>query len=78
MGAVSAILYAARDPSICGLVLDSPFSNMNTLAEELAMSHTKITGWVTSIALSLVSSSIEDYVNFDIKDLKPINVVQYC
>jgi len=33
MGAVSALLYAARDPTISALVLDSPFSNLKSLAE---------------------------------------------
>lgn len=35
MGAVTALLHADRDPSIAGLVLDSPFSSLSTLAEEL-------------------------------------------
>ena len=35
MGAVTALMYADRDPSIAALVLDSPFSNLKTLAEEL-------------------------------------------
>jgi hypothetical protein len=35
MGAVTAILYAANDPSIACLVLDSPFSNLKVLAMEL-------------------------------------------
>jgi hypothetical protein len=36
MGAVTGLMHADRDPSIAGLVLDSPFSNLRTLAEELA------------------------------------------
>lgn len=28
MGAVTALLHGDRDPSIAGMVLDSPFSNM--------------------------------------------------
>ena len=35
MGAVTALMYADRDPSIAALVLDSPFSNLKVLAEEL-------------------------------------------
>lgn len=36
MGAVTALMHADRDPSIAGLVLDSPFSSLKILAEELA------------------------------------------
>lgn len=36
MGAVTALMHADRDPSIAGLVLDSAFSNLKTLSEELA------------------------------------------
>jgi fermentation-respiration switch protein FrsA (DUF1100 family) len=42
MGAVTALMHADRDPSIAGLVLDSPFSNLRTLAEELAKNHSVI------------------------------------
>ncbi len=35
MGAVTAILYSANDPSMACVVLDSPFSNLRTLAFEL-------------------------------------------
>ena len=36
MGAVAALLYSARDPSIQGIVLDSPFASLPDIAEELA------------------------------------------
>lgn len=36
MGAFTAILHADRDPSIAGLVLDSPFVSLRDLATELA------------------------------------------
>lgn len=39
MGAVTALMHADRDPSIAGLVLDSAFSSLRTLAEELAKNH---------------------------------------
>jgi esterase/lipase len=35
MGAVTALMYADRDPSIAGLVLDSAFSSLRKLAEDL-------------------------------------------
>lgn len=36
MGAVTALLHGDRDPTIAGMVLDSPFSNLRTLIDELA------------------------------------------
>ena len=36
MGAVTALLYSERDPSVAGLVLDSPFSKLTDLMRELA------------------------------------------
>ena len=42
MGAVTALMHADRDPSIAGLVLDSPFTSLRTLAEELAKTYAKV------------------------------------
>ena len=36
MGAVTALLHADRDPSIAGIVLDSPFCDLKILVNELA------------------------------------------
>lgn len=35
MGAVTAIMYCSKDPLIGGLVLDSPFSSLRGLVEDL-------------------------------------------
>lgn len=58
MGAVTALLYGDRDPSIAGMVLDSPFQNMKMLIDELARHYTKIPGFLISGALKLVKSTI--------------------
>lgn len=42
MGAVTCLMYAASDPSIAGILLDSPFSNMKKLCEELCKKNSKI------------------------------------
>ena len=36
MGAVTALMHAHRDPTIGGIVLDSPFTSLNELVKELA------------------------------------------
>jgi len=77
MGASTALLHADRDPSIAGLVLDSPFSDLKVLCEELVDVYTnsKIPTWVVGIALHMVRSSIRQHANFDIYDLVPIQHV---
>jgi hypothetical protein len=36
MGAVTALMYSDQNPEIACIVLDSPFSNLETLCKELA------------------------------------------
>lgn len=78
MGAVTALLHGHRDPSIAGMVLDSPFSDLKDLAFELAKKHTKIPGFVLSGAMKLVRSTIKKKAQFDIYDLTPIKHVENC
>ena len=61
MGAVTALLYANRDPSIAGIVLDSPFSSLNKLMMELvdqftAGSRVSVPQIATRMALSFMRS----------------------
>jgi len=35
MGAITAVMHADRDPSIAAMILDSPFSSLKKVAEEL-------------------------------------------
>lgn len=77
MGASTALLHADRDPTIAGLVLDSPFSDLRVLCEELVDVYTnyKVPRWVVGIALQMVRSSIQSHALFDIYDLVPIQHV---
>lgn len=78
MGASTALLHADRDPSIAGVVLDSPFSDLKVLCEELVDVYVnfKIPRWVVGIALHMVRTSIKQNANFDIFDLVPIQHVR--
>jgi len=74
MGAVTALLHADRDHSIGGMVLDSPFCNLTTLATELAQSEylaVKVPTWLLSGALGLGRIRIRSLCGFDIEELKP-------
>lgn len=59
MGAVTALLHGDRDPSIGGMILDSPFANMKTLVNELAKSYTKIPSILISGALKMIRKTIK-------------------
>ena len=76
MGAVTALLYADSDPSIAGIVLDSPFSSMSKLTNELFEKYSSgIPGFLFSIFSFFVKKSIKSRANFNIDDLIPINHV---
>lgn len=78
MGASTALLHADRDPSIAGVVLDSPFSDLKVLCEELVDVYVnfKIPRWVVGIALHMIRSSVKQHAMFDILELAPINHVK--
>jgi pimeloyl-ACP methyl ester carboxylesterase len=79
MGAATAILFAASDPSIAGLVLDSPFSSLYTLAAEIVeSSQFKLPKLVVSGALKLIRSRILERAHFDIEKLTPIKFAPSC
>jgi alpha-beta hydrolase superfamily lysophospholipase len=78
MGAVTSLLHGDRDPSIAGMILDSPFSCMKDLVSELAKKYTKIPNFLVSAALKMVKSTIKSKANFDIYDLTPITHVGEC
>eukprot|EP00450_Noctiluca_scintillans_P026931 CAMPEP_0194515818 /NCGR_PEP_ID=MMETSP0253-20130528/48573_1 /TAXON_ID=2966 /ORGANISM="Noctiluca scintillans" /LENGTH=516 /DNA_ID=CAMNT_0039359603 /DNA_START=21 /DNA_END=1567 /DNA_ORIENTATION=- len=74
MGSVTALLHADRDHSIGGMVLDSPFSSLRTLATELAQSDympVKVPNWLLSMALGIGRKRIASLCNFDIDALAP-------
>ena len=78
MGAVTALLHGDRDPSIAGMILDSPFTSLSLLAEELARNYAKVPKLLVSTAMKLIRKSIKSKAHFDIKDLNPIEHVGQC
>ena len=58
MGAITAMMHADRDPSIAGMILDSPFTNLRTVAEELTKHNTYIPNFLTSFGLIFIKKSI--------------------
>jgi alpha/beta superfamily hydrolase len=77
MGAVTAIQCAQADPSLACIVADSAFSNLHTLAVELATnSDFNIPGIMLKIAFSLVRKSVKKRAKFDIKKLDIVKFAQ--
>ena len=75
MGAVTSLMYADRDPSIGAMVLDSPFSDLKILVNELAKQYTKIPSLFVSGAMKLVRKTVKSKANFDLEDLVPMRHV---
>ena len=73
MGAVTWLRYAATDPSIAGMVIDSPFSNLRTLWEDLWRKHSRIPLFIWKIIMRFIRRSILKMAKFDIYKL---NIVQ--
>ena len=78
MGAVTSLLHGDRDPSIGGMVLDSPFTNLKSLSQELSRMHTKIPKWVGNMGISILKRTIKKKAGFDITNLSPIDHVDRC
>ncbi len=75
MGAVTALLHADRDPSIAGLVLDSPFSDINKLADELYRKYQGAPGLMYSLGQWMIKKSIRSRANFEMDALNPMQHV---
>lgn len=74
MGAVTACMFADSDPTIAGIVVDSPFASLRKLAEELAAD---FVGWriprlLLNPALNMVRNTIQSRAKFDLDGLQPI------
>ena len=79
MGAVTAIMYGDRDPSIAGLVLDSPFCSLKILTEELAKERaSSIPNFILSKGVSMIRETIKEKAKFDINDIEPKIFAERC
>ena len=79
MGAVTAIMYGDRDPSIAGLVLDSPFCSLKTLTEELAKEKAaSIPNFILNKGVKMIRETIKEKAKFDINDIEPKVYAERC
>ena len=78
MGAVTAIMYGDRDPTIAGLVLDSAFSSLKVLIEELVKDRVSLPNFILNQATKLVKSTISKKANFNLDEIEPIKYAEKC
>ena len=82
MGAATALMHAERDPSIACMVLDSAFADVVMLAEEMVEKGRQAgafaPGFLVSLGMKIVASSVLSTAHFDIKSLAPIRHAHKC
>ena len=77
MGAVICLLYGQRDPTIAGIVMDSPFSNLVTLMEELAVDQgLRMPKYMLKSLISFLRYTIRKKCQFDIYQSDPLSAAQ--
>ena len=71
MGAATALLHGERDPSIAGMVLDSAFTDLQLLAEEMVEKGRQngliAPGFMVKMAIRMIRSSVLKTAGFDIR-----------
>ncbi|GIL83651.1 hypothetical protein Vretimale_10449 [Volvox reticuliferus] len=76
MGAVTALLYSHRDPSIAGMVLDSPFARLTDLMLEIVQEQRlPIPRPLAKLALAAMKRSVIKRAGFDITKVSPVDAV---
>lgn len=79
MGAVTSLMYGAEDPSIAGVVLDSPFSDLVDLMMELVDTYKfRLPKFTVKFAIQYMRKTIQKKAKFDIMDLNTIKVAKSC
>lgn len=82
MGAATALMYNDRDPDIGCMILDSSFSDLVQLAEEMVAKAREqgilVPGVVVSVALKAIQWSVHHHAKFNINDISPIKHAKDC
>ncbi|XP_041000996.1 uncharacterized protein LOC121246781 isoform X2 [Juglans microcarpa x Juglans regia] len=82
MGAVTSLMYGAEDPSIAGMVLDSPFADLVDLMMELVDTYKiRLPKFTVKFAIQYMRKVIQKKAKFDIMDLNTIkgdkNIIRF-
>jgi pimeloyl-ACP methyl ester carboxylesterase len=82
MGAATALMFGDRDPSIACMILDSSFSDLTQLCEEMVEKGREqgimVPNVVVSVALRMLAGSVKKQAGFNIKSISPIAHADKC
>eukprot|EP01028_Stygiella_incarcerata_P010644 TRINITY_DN559_c0_g3_i1.p1 TRINITY_DN559_c0_g3~~TRINITY_DN559_c0_g3_i1.p1 ORF type:complete len:482 (+),score=153.16 TRINITY_DN559_c0_g3_i1:100-1545(+) len=79
MGAATSILYASGDPSIAGIVCDSPFASLVQVMHDLVKGYKSwIPKMFVSVGIKAMRRSIRNHACFDIRDVSPVRAAEVC
>ena len=79
MGAVTSIMYAAKDQSISCIVCDSPFSSLGKLTEDLVQMHASwVPNFVANSAVARVRKKVTKKAGFDFRELNTVQHAANC
>jgi len=82
MGAATAIMYGSHDPTISCMILDSPFTDLVRLCEEMVQKvkdqGLNVPNFVVSVALRMIKRSVKYQAGFSIRHISPISHVHRC
>ena len=78
MGAATALMYSTKDLSIAGLVLDSPFSSLKSLINELAKDRVALPDFVVRQAIKWIKETIKEKADFNLDDVEPKDYAGKC
>ena len=79
MGAVTSIMYASKDPVVCCIIADSPFSTLRSLVRDLVADNAH---WIPGVAIDASIATIRNNIihraAFDIDDLDTVKYAKEC
>jgi pimeloyl-ACP methyl ester carboxylesterase len=82
MGAATSLMYGDRDPSIACMILDSPFTDLTQLCEELVEKGREqgivVPSFVVHLAIRMLQNSVKKQAGFNIKSISPIAHADKC
>lgn len=78
MGAACCILYASCDPEISFLILDSPFTSLKEVSEQLILSYKLFPRSLFEYIFDSLRKNILTYAHFDLLEVCPLKYVSKC
>jgi len=78
MGATTAVLHSARDPSLAGVVADSPFSDLWNLMKEIVNSKLRVPDLMCRPVFEGIRLAIQQQAGFDICEVSPLKHLESC